>query len=148
MFRAAISLSTLVLFGACYRYTPVSGVSPDAGSVVRLDLTDAGAERLGPILGRNAVAVEGTILSASDTAFVVSMAGTRQRGEQGLAWAGEHVVVPRTAVQTVERRSLDKKKTFLVAGFAILGAIGLKLIVSGYDALAGGDDGGITPPPP
>ena len=100
------------------------------------------------VLGQNTIAVDGTILAANDTAFIVSMAGTQQRDEQSLRWAGERVTLPRNAVQSVATRTLDKKKTLLVAGFAILGAVGLKLLLS-LEALAGGDDGGgITPPPP
>jgi hypothetical protein len=58
------------------------------------------------------------------------------------------VSVPREAVQTIETRSLNKKKTLLLASVAVLGAISLKAIVSSLHALAGGDDGGTPPPPP
>src|SRR5262245_21411197 len=138
----------LVFLAACYRYTPVTDLVPAEGAVVRLDLSETGTARLGSILGRNATAVEGTVLSRTDTSFLLSVSATRQHNEQPLIWAGEHVTVPREAVQTIEARSLNKKKTLLLASAAILGAIGLKLIVSGLQALAGGDDGGITPPPP
>ena len=140
--------SILVFLAACYRYTPVTDLAPAEGAVVRLDLSETGTARLGSILGRNATAVEGTILSRTDTSFLISVSATRQRNEQPLTWAGERVSVPREAVQTIETRSLNKKKTLLLAGTAILGAVSLKLIVSGLQALAGGDDGGITPPPP
>jgi hypothetical protein len=138
----------LAVFAGCYRYTPATNPVPVAGSVVRLELSSSGAERLTPVLGQNTTAVDGTILAANDTAFIVSMAGTQKRDEQSLRWAGERVTIPRNAVQSVATRTLDKKKTLLVAGFAILGAVGLKLMLS-LEALAGGDDGGgITPPPP
>jgi hypothetical protein len=140
--------SIVVLLAACYRYAPLTDLAPVDGAVVRLDLSDAGTARMGSVLGRNAIAVEGTILSRTDSSFLISVSATRQRDEQPLTWAGERVTVPRDAVQTIEARSLNKKKTLLVAGAAVLGAIGLKLIVSGLDALAGGGDGGITPPPP
>jgi hypothetical protein len=79
----------------------------------------------------------------------MSVSGTRQRENQSTSsWAGERVVIPRSAVQSIERRSLDKKKTWLVAGLVVLGAIAAKVIISGFDALAGGDDGGTTPTPP
>ena len=144
--RIVICLASLFTI-ACYRYTPIDA-SPIAGSVVRLDLSDAGAQRMAAVLGRNAIGVEGTILSANDTSFLMSVSATRQRDEQPLTWAGERVTVPRTAVQTMEGRSLDKKKTFMIAGIAILGAIAVKAILVGLDSMAGGDDGGITPPTP
>jgi len=136
------------LAGGCYRYTPLTTPAPVAGSVVRLDLSDAGAERLSTVLGRNTIAVEGTVVSANDTEFVVAVSGTRQRNEQPLNWAGEHVTVPRSAVQAIESRSLDKKKTLVVVGLAILGGIAAKVLISGLSGSAGGDEGGIIPPPP
>jgi hypothetical protein len=140
---------TLVLTGACYRYAPPSTATPVSGDVVRLDLTTAGMARMSSVLGRDAVAVEGSILAVDDTSYVMSVTGTRQRENQStLSWAGERVVLPRNAVQSIERRSLDKKKTWLVAGLVVLGAIAAKAIISGFDAFAGGDDGGTPPTPP
>jgi hypothetical protein len=139
----------LVLAGACYRYTPTSNATPSLGDAVRLDLTTAGIGRMASVLGRDAVAVEGSILAVDDTSYVMAVSGTRQRENQSkVSWAGERVVIPRSAVQSIERRSLDKKKTWLVAGLVVLGAIAAKAIVSGFEAFAGGDDGSIIPPPP
>ncbi len=139
----------LVLSGACYRYTPTPNAAPVSGDVVRFDLTTAGIGRMSSVLGRDAVAVEGSILAVDDTSYVMSVSGTRQRENQSkLSWAGERVVIPRSAVQSMERRSLDRKKTWLVAGLVVLGAIAAKAVISGFEALAGGDDGSITPPPP
>ena len=139
----------LVLASACYRYTASSNATPISGDVVRLDLTTAGMERLSRVLGRDAVAVEGSILTVDDTSYVMAVSGTRQRENQStLSWAGDRVVIPRSAVQSTERRSLDSKKTWLVAGLIVLGAIAAKVIISGFDAFAGGDDGSITPTPP
>jgi hypothetical protein len=148
--RASRAIRPLIgiLFAACYRYTPATSVTPLNGSVVRLQLTETGAQSMSRVLGRNAIAVDGTILSADDTSFAVSVAATRQREEQPLTWAGERVIVPRSAVQSIEARSLDRKKTFMIVGLGILGAIAIKAIISGLDAMAGGDDGGVTPTPP
>jgi len=139
----------LVLASACYRYTASPNATPSSGDVVRLDLTTAGMERMTRVLGRDAVAVEGSILAVDDTSYVMAVSGTRQRENQStLSWAGDRVVIPRSAVQSMERRSLDNKKTWLVAGLIVLGAIAAKVIISGFDAFAGGDDGSITPTPP
>lgn len=139
----------LVLASACYRYTGSPNTAPSSGDVVRLDLTTAGIERLSRVLGRDAVAVEGSILTVDDTSYVMAVSGTRQRETQStLSWAGDRVVIPRSAVQSIERRSLDKKKTWLVAGLVVLGAIAAKVIISGFDVFAGGDDGGMPPTPP
>jgi hypothetical protein len=148
--RSVARVTLLVVFaGACYRYTPAPNTAPASGDIVRLDLTDAGIGRMTSVLGRDAVAVEGSILSVDDSSYVMAVAGTRQRESQSvISWAGERVVIPRNAVQAIERRSLDKKKTWLIAGAILLGAVALKVIVSGLDALAGGDEGGTVPTPP
>jgi hypothetical protein len=139
----------LVLVAACYRYSPATNVTPSNGDIVRLELSAAGMARLSSVLGRDAVAVEGAILAVDDTSYAMSVSATHQRENHStVSWAGERIVIPRSAVQSMERRSLDKKKTWLVAGLIVLGAFAAKAIVSGFDAFAGGDDGGITPPPP
>ncbi len=138
----------LLVGAACYRYTPTTTAAPVSGSAVRFHLTDAGAQSLSRVIGQNAVGIDGTVLTSDDTSFAVSMAATLQRDQSPLTWAGERVVIPRAAVRSVEARTIDRKRTLMVVGLGILGAIALKFIISGFSGSAGGDDGGITPPPP
>jgi hypothetical protein len=147
MKRVAICL--IAVFGvACYRYAPATSAVPSSARVVRLQLSPTGAQTMSRVLGRDAVVVEGTILSADDTSYAMAVTATRRADNQPQTWAGEHVIVPRSAVQSMQARSLDRKKTLMIAGLVVLGAVGLKVLISGIDALAGGDDGGISPPPP
>ena len=57
----------LALVGGCYRYTPAPNTTPSVADVVRLDLTTAGNARMASVLGRDAIAVEGSILAVDDT---------------------------------------------------------------------------------
>jgi hypothetical protein len=134
---------------ACYRYAAATPAALGSGNPVRVELNASGTTRLAPILGQETVAIEGMIVTTNDTSVVMAVSGTRKRNDPALVtWAGENVAVPRAAIQGVELRLLDKRRTTLVVIGAIAAAIAVKFIVAGIDALAGGDDGGITPPPP
>jgi hypothetical protein len=140
---------TGVLMAGCYRYAAVRDGSPAAGTDVRLALGSGASAELFRVLGDGTDAVEGRITSASDSGYTVQVRGTRKQGQTVLtAWEGEQVVIPRRAIAGVERRTLDRKRTFGIAGIAILAAAGTKLLIDGFRSKAGGNDGGGTTPPP
>jgi len=147
--RIAALGAIAVAMAACYRYAPIGDATPTAGAEVRLALGSGAPPELFRVLGDRTEAVEGRVTSASDTGYTVSVSGTRKQGETATtAWAGEQVLIPRTAVAGVQRRTLDKKRTFGIAGIAFLAAVATKLLVDGLGSNSGGDDNGGGPPPP
>jgi hypothetical protein len=143
-YRPLVALSVLLL-GACYRYAPLDAPAP-TGASVRLHLAPAEAASLATTLGAGTAAVEGTIVEASDTTFVLAVTGTRRAGEStATPWGGDRVTVPRRAVASVEARRLDRRRTATVVGLAALGAVAVRALVSAIDALAGGEDPGTGP---
>jgi hypothetical protein len=79
----------------------------------------------------------------------MSVTGTRKASAaEVVSWAGEQVTIPRAAVEHVQLRSLDKRRTTGVAILAILAAVAVKVIVNSASSSAGGDEGGtpVTPP--
>jgi len=133
----------------CYRYAPVETAAIQPGAVVRLDLSASGASGLSPVLGAGTNAVEGTVLSAADSGYRMSVSGTHKASTEGVvSWAGEQVIIPRSAVEHVQLRSLDRRRTFGVAILGILAAVAVKVIVNSASASASGDEGGtpVTPP--
>jgi hypothetical protein len=149
--RAAASFGALtVLLAGCYRYTPVTDGSAAPGAEVRLALGSTASPELFRVLGDGTEAVEGRVTGASDSGYTLAVSGTRKQGQpQTIGWAGEQVLIPRAAVTGVQRRTLDKKKTFGIAGIAILAAAGTALLIDGLGSKSGGsDDGGMPPPPP
>src|SRR5262245_42825501 len=115
---------------ACYRYAPLETAAIQPGAIVRLDLSASGASGLSPVLGAGTNAVEGTVLSAADSGYHMSVSGTRKASIEGIvSWAGEQVVIPRNAVEHVQIRSLDRRRTFGVAILGILAAVAVKVIV-------------------
>jgi hypothetical protein len=140
---------TLVVVG-CYRYTPLGDGLSSAGSEVRLSLGADVSPELARVLGERTVAVDGRVTSASDSELTMEVSGTRKADDpRTISWTGETVHIPRAAIASVQRRTLDKKKTFGIAGLAVLGAAGIKLIIDGVSSESGGGDngGGTTTPP-
>ena len=142
------------MLSACYRYVPNTTAPVTTGSELRLVLTPAGSASLVPILGRDTRAVEGRVSNAADSGYVVAVSGTLKpsQGSDGettmtrTTWAGESVGFPRVAVESVELRSLDARKTTFAAVLgAALTAITVKLITHAIGSSGGGRwDGGVA----
>lgn len=138
--------ASAVTSGACYRYTPIDSSSPALGSEVRLRLTDAGAITMAPLVGNRIEVVDGHIASVADTSVTLSVTQTTDRLGSEVTWKGEQVVFPRTTVAGLERRSLDKGKSYLVGGITagLVAAVGIGFSISGNGS--GGQSGGTGTP--
>ena len=148
--------AAILMVSACYRYVPNTTAPVTTGSELRLVLTPAGSASLVPILGPDTRAVEGRVSNATDSGFVVAVAGTlkRDQGSGGettmtrTTWAGESVRVPRVAIESVELRSLDARKTTFAAVLgAALTAVTVKLITHAIGSSGGGTEGGTVVSP-
>ena len=130
--------ASAVTSGACYRYTPIESSLPALGSEVRLRLTDAGAITMAPLVGNRIEVVDGHVSSLADTSMTLSVTGTIDRLGSEVTWKGEQVVFPRTTVAGLERRSLDKGKSYLVGGMT---AGLVAAVVSGFSISGSGSNG-------
>ena len=130
---AAVMAASVITSGACYRYTPIDSSSPALGSEVRLRLTDAGAITMAPLVGNRIEVVDGHISSVADTSVTLSVTQTTDRLGSEVTWKGEQVVFPRTTVAGLERRSLDKGKSYLVGGITagLVAAVGIGFSITG-----------------
>ena len=65
--------------------------------------------------------------------MTLSVTGTIDRLGSEVTWKGEQVVFPRTTVAGLERRSLDKGKSYLVGGITagLVAAVGIGFSISG-----------------
>ena len=138
--------ASAVTSGACYSYTPIDSPSPALGSEVRLRLTDAGAITMAPLVGNRIEVVDGHISSLADTSVTLSVTGTTDRLGSEVTWKGEQVMFPRSTVAGLERRSLDKGKSYLVGGIAagLVAAVGIGFSISGNGS--GGQSSGTGTP--
>ena len=132
--------------GGCFRYTPVDSPSPPLGTEVRLELTDAGAVSLAPLVGNRVELVDGRVVSVADTALTMAVTATTDRTGVETGWRGERVVFPRSALAGVHRRTLDRKRSYMVGGIAagLVAAVGI-----GFNVTGGGSatNGGSTTSP-
>jgi hypothetical protein len=128
----------------CYKLTSIETSVPDPGTEVRVGLTDAGSVRLDPLIGARIAAVDGRTLQTNDSAIVLAVIAVVGQNGRSMAWSKERLSVPRDAVSRLQTRTLDKRKTWLVAGLGVLGALalgdafGLGTGFGGYIGIGGG----------
>ena len=140
-----IALFLTLASAGCYKLTPIEASVPDAGTEVRVRLTDAGSVRLDPLIGARIVAVDGRTLQTNDSAIVLAVVAVVGQNGRSMAWSQERLSVPRDAVSSLLTRSLDKRKTWLVAGLSVLGALALGDVFglgTGYGGFFGIGGGG------
>ena len=131
LLRAA--LATTVVGNACFRYTPIDSPTPGTGMDIRVRLTDDGAVKLGPVIGNRIQYVDGTVVAAADTGLTLSITGTTDRLGTEVSWRGERVALPRPAIAGFERRTFDKRRSYMAGGIAagIVAAVGIGFNISG-----------------
>ncbi|HSA54569.1 MAG TPA: hypothetical protein VLE53_02645 [Gemmatimonadaceae bacterium] len=118
---AALSLAALLVLPGCYRLAPLETGTPDAGSEVRLALTDAGSLQLAALVGPRVEALEGRTLEVSDSSLVLAVSSTFDRSGVERPWSNERLSVPLGAVDEIRRRELDRRKTWIVSGASVVG---------------------------
>jgi hypothetical protein len=149
--RTIFRCVTVVIWSAagasgCYRLTPIEGPTPAPGREVRLSLSDEGSVRLAPLIGPRISAIDGRAMESSDTALVVAVEAVVARGGRSMPWSQERLSVPRSAVTSIRTRTLDRKKSWIVAGLSVVGVLALGDVFglgTGLDGLLGrGNNGG------
>jgi hypothetical protein len=124
---------------------PLTTPQPVAGQKVYIRLTDQGSVDLARYIGPQMVAIEGIVADAADGEIALKVTRTEQRNGVDVSWAQEPVTVPRSAISSVQERSLDKRRTWMFA--AGLGGLVIAVaILIGSGVLTGG--GGEGEPPP
>jgi hypothetical protein len=126
---------------ACYRYAPIQGVATDAGQQVRVQLTDKGSVDLAPMIGPTILTLDGTLTSARDTMITLAVTTAIARNGVETSWRGERVDIPRSAVNGVRLRTLDKRRSWIVAA----GSVGAAVAMGVAFNLLGGSFGGKNP---
>ena len=100
----------------CYTYTPLGVAVPAPGAEISLVLTDQGRVAAGGVLGPSADRVEGPLMGASDSAYLLRV--TRVTDIRGIQsrWSAESVAVNRAWVATAYRRHFSRSRTYVIAG--------------------------------
>ena len=145
--RAALLAASLGVSTACYTSHPLVG-APDMGTTAVVTLNDRGRLTLGEAVGPNAERVEGSVLSRSDSTFVLAVRSVQYIGGAANGWNGEQVTIPVAGVRGVTERRFSKGRTILVIGTAVAAVVAFLVtrnILGDDDAFVEEPDG---PPPP
>ena len=100
---------------------------------------------MAPMVGPRISAIDGRVVSSADTAIVLSVQAVMAQGGRSMAWSQERLAIPRGAVSSVRTRTLDRKRTWLIAGLSVVGVIALGDVFglgTGFDGLLGGGGSG------
>ena len=139
-----LALAFATSLNGCYRLTPVEGTPPQ-GLEVRLSLSDEGSVRMASLIGPRIAAIDGRVLESPDTAIVLAVQSVVAQGGRTMSWSQERLSVPRSAVASVRTRTLDRKRSWIVAGLTIVGAVALGEafgLGNGFDGFFGIGGGG------
>lgn len=141
-------LAVLAATSACYNEVSIGMSVPQPQARVVVQLTDVGADRLAHTIGVGATEVEGIVAAADDSMWQLYLLRVDQRGGASTLWNRELVTFPRSMLTNASEKRLDKKKSWVVAGAATVGAFLLQRLLTG--GFSGGDEskGSTQPPPP
>jgi hypothetical protein len=136
----------LPLLAGCYSTVPVDLSKHAVGRRVAVELTSAGARAVAPTLGAGVVGLEGRITRAGADSLELSLERVTLSAGGGAPWQGQRVAVARAIVARVGERRLDRRRSWAVAGGALLAAVaaGIGFGSGGTGSVPGG--GGTTPP--
>lgn len=132
----------------CYTYAPLdTSAGVQAGEHVAVEVTDQGRVELRDQLGSGVFRVEGTLTRTDSQDLVMNVWRVAEIGGSISRWSGETVRFRRDFAAKVEMRTLNKPRTYVAAGAAV---VGLVMFARSFDLL-GGFIPGSTPkeePPP
>jgi hypothetical protein len=140
--RSALLCAALWTLAGCYRATPIQGVTTDVGAPVRLQLTDQASCELSPLIGSGITRADGRLVSASDSALTLSLTNVVARNGIETSWKGEQVSFRRSGLVRIERRELDRRRSWMVG----VGGVAATVALGAAFNLLGGTFGGKNGP--
>ena len=146
MGRTIGAIAVAFLLGGCYTMQPVGRIVPDARSRVAFDVTDAGRVALGPTMVPEIARIEGRVLGAQDSSYLVAVSAIRLLRGGVQVWSGEQIRLNPAHVGNTYVRRFDKTRSF-VLGAAIAGGFAAILVtrslVGSGNEDPGGEGGGV-----
>ena len=130
-----------ILVAGCYALQPVRGATPETGTNMAFDVTDAGRVELAATMGPEIDQIEGRLLNAANGEYIVSVSGVRFLRGGHQAWTGERVGIKKEYVARTYERRFSKGRTLALSA-ALVGAVALAF---GTDLVSFGGEGE-TPP--
>jgi len=139
-----VALSAALMGTACYTYTPLATPDPAPGTQVSLVLSDQGRVGMGPRIGQGVARVDGAVVGASDTAYVLSVSDILGINGSRSPWAGETVEVRRAYISNSLERRFSRSRTLLVSGGAAVAVVAF-ILTRNLLGLGGGGASNVPP---
>lgn len=139
MLRSLMTLVTALGLAGCYTFQPASPQELAPGQSVRVRITGAFSDSVGPLLMLDdARVLEGAVIERSASATLLEVPVSQ--GLQGMRFRtlNQRVEIPDAAFVDVETRQLSKGRTFIAAGGAV--AIAAAIVVAQLNKDSGGGD--------
>lgn len=135
-----------MLCGGCYVNQPLMDASPAPapGSRLVLELTDAGRVAMGRQLGPEVATVEGALVEASDSQFVLGVSSIVNLWGVPTRWEGERVAFNTGFVRRMFARRLSPGRTAVTVAGATAGFVAFVLT---RNLLGGGNASDPNKPP-
>jgi len=125
--RVATLVGSALLASGCYSYRDVAPSTPlPNDAMVRVELTDAGTQRVTPLIGASVLYVEGAIQRNGNEGVALRVTTLRRRGEPEARWTGDLLQLNREDVRYLSERKLSRGKS-AIAGTSF-GALGVALL--------------------
>jgi hypothetical protein len=132
----------------CFQYAPLdTSTGVQAGEHVAVEITDRGRAELSDRLGPGVLRLEGTLTRTDSVELVMNVWRVAPISGPTARWSGESIRFKREYASSVRARTLNRPKTFAVAGAAVVGLV----VFTKQFGLFGFSVGGSTPvenPPP
>jgi hypothetical protein len=144
--RRGVAVLTLASFlTACYTERPVTAPAPAPTSRIIAQVTDTGAVAMANTIGIAAVEVEGVVAQADANVWKLHLVRVGQRGGTSTRWKREVVTFPRYALTNAREKTLDKRRSWIVAG-VLAAAIVAGTLLFGSVITGGAGNGEPVPP--
>jgi hypothetical protein len=133
----------------CYSYVPVAEPAAPLGDEVRVHLSDAGAADLAREIGPRMASIDARVIEVGpDSSLKLAVTQLRSMRGEPVAWQGDApLVVPRSAIASLERRRLAQGRTVAASTAATAAAVAIGVLAV-RGAGKGSGSGGSPPPPP
>jgi outer membrane murein-binding lipoprotein Lpp len=143
----AAGLLPCLLLAGCYNQVPLPAQDPAPSTRVVVHLGQGGSDEVARQLGPGVVAVEGDVSAVRPDAIDLFVRNTQAQNGGSTPWNGEPVTIPRSAVTSVELRTLNRTRSFLLAGAIVAGTLLVARLLGGvvFDGDGGGGGGPVPP---
>jgi len=125
MTRRVFTLLLCVTAAGCYSYRPLTR-TPEPQTHVSVLLSDVGRVETARTVGPSTERVEGNVMAADDTAYLLAVSSVKPLRGTWVRWNGEQVSMRREYIAGLYERRLNKGRTALAIGvstWALLAAM-------------------------